>query len=187
MSELNPNVSQRQPRRPSTARTLAVLLLVFVFCGSALVAGGALDDGIDASEAGTRILTAEEVQQMAEDSNNATRGGEESAPVALIAALLLVSGVLLISLAVPTRAERRRAVAVPGRSVAPKTIEPRRQMGTGIPEFTPPNSDAIPTALLQPIRPAPPTPVVLPPITPPAAIIEPPAFERRYRAGAIMR
>lgn len=192
MPELSPNMTQRQPRRPSTARTLVVLLLVFVFCASALVAGGALDDGIDASEASTRILTPEEVQQMAEDSNSASRGGEESAPVALIAALLLVSGMLLVTLAVPTRAERRRAAGpgpAPGRPNTVKTVpaEPRRQMGAGIQEFQPADGDSTPTTVLQPIRTAPRiTPTPLPPIRVPDATVEEPV-ERRFRAGAVMR
>ncbi len=174
-----------------------VLLLVFVFSVSALLASGALDDGIDPSEASTRILTPEEIQQMAEDSNSASRSGEESAPVALIAALFLVAGTLLVSLAVPTRAERRRTAA---------RVEPRRQMGTGVPEPPPLTIHAVNSApvtaagddahtlVLQPRLPAP-APAPAPACSSPSVFARPavtlpvptPPIERRYRAGAIMR
>lgn len=120
MPELTPQpadqqLMNRQRRRPSTRRTMVVLLLVFVFCVSAMAAGGAFDSSPDLSEASTRILTPEEAVRQAEQ--DAAAGDLRSGPVALIAALLLAAGGLLVSLAVPTRAERRRATAAP---VAPQ-------------------------------------------------------------------
>lgn len=166
MPELSPReLTHSQRRRPSTPRTLVVLLLVFVFCASALMASGAMDENVDASEASTRILTPEEAQRMAEQTAAPQAADIRAAPVALIGALLLVAGALLVSLAVPTRAERRRdAIGATPSPTPPPTLAPVRPpsrfAGTG---------SAVPA----------PEPVPEPSI--------PPSVERRYRAGAIMR
>lgn len=185
MPELRPReLTHSQRRRPSTPRTLVVLLLVFVFCASALMASGAMDENIDASEASTRILTPAEAQRMAEEAAAPQAADIRAAPVALIGALLLVAGALLVSLAVPTRAERRRETIRTAPPPAPPAA-PRRQMGAGIPD-----ADPTPTTVFTPVRPpsrfagtgsAVPAPE---PVPDPSI---PPSVERRYRAGAIMR
>jgi hypothetical protein len=98
------DLTTRQRQRPSATRALGSLGLVFVFCVSALVAGGAFETETDPSKASTRILTPEEAVLAAEQAT--APGDVRSVPVALIGALLFVAGALLISLAIPTRVER---------------------------------------------------------------------------------
>lgn len=170
------DVTGRQPWRPSVARTLVVLLLVFVFSVSAMAAGGLFDESIDPSEATTRILTPDEAEQLSADEA-ASGSDERTAPVALIAALLLAAGGLLVSLAVPTRAEKRRAPAPaePPRKSARDVSAPRRQMGAGVPESVP--------APAPPLRSA--APVALGPIVPgPLAPLRRDEPDGRRRVGA---
>lgn len=109
--------------RARPARSLVLLLLVLVFCASAVVGTAVLDDSSDSTSSSTRVLTPEEripdqdvevataADQPGQESG---RSAEQSAPLALIALLLLVCGALFLTFAVPTRRERNRdAVAAP--------------------------------------------------------------------------
>lgn len=131
-----------------------VLGLVLLFCVCALLAGGSFDEmKTDPARASTRILTAEEAVREAEAA--ADPGDERSAPVALIGALLFVAGALLVSLAVPTRAERRRHAGAekppaPNKPVTPAPVEPPRRM---------PEPDPAPTVVLPVLAPALPPPI----------------------------
>lgn len=122
----------QQRYRPRSGRVAVVLLLSFAFCVSALIASGTFDSSTDPSRSSTRILTPEEAVQQAEQGTLDERDG--SAPIALVALLLLTSGALLLSLAIPTPAERKRHAAAaayvpvpPPAAVPVGPPQPRRQ------------------------------------------------------------
>lgn len=88
-------------------RAFAVLLLVLVFCGSALAGAGLFESrpppGPGTATAPqehpsweTRPLTEAEIAELANGSQAA--GFERTVPVGLIAGLLLVSGLLILTL-----------------------------------------------------------------------------------------
>lgn len=139
----------RSKYRRSPQRTLVVLLLGFVFCVSAVLAGGTFDSGTDPSRASTRILTPEEAAaQTAQDAD----GESAAAPTLLVALLLLVGGSLLLSLALPTRGEKRREREAVAAAPAPATPAPAMPAPAMPVDVTPPATLAHPVLAYAPPR-----------------------------------